>query len=128
MGNIVLIRPGTVMVILVAAGVGIAIFGWASGALEATQDASNQQRRDSISCTTLDISFAAEKSNSTHHEILVQPNQDVAAIAVTFSDGENVTKIVRDVKAQRLARVTAKIDGVRSISATASGCSRRFHH
>lgn len=121
-----MIKPGAVLIILLAAAVGVVVVNWASAMLDTTGNQSTEDRQSSIRCTTLNVDLQQEDLNSTHHSALFYPDQYVEAVAITFENGENVTKIATDVQAGSIRRVNAKIDNVSEVRAHVKGCSRIF--
>lgn len=124
--GVTLIKPGAVLIIILAASVGFVVFNWASGMLDATENQSAQNRQSSIRCSTLGMDLQTRKLNSTHYSASIYPDQFVEAVAVTFENGRNVTKIATNVQAGSVREITAQISEVSDIRAHVKGCSRVF--
>lgn len=121
-----MIKPGSVIIILLAAAIGFVIFDWASVMLDTTGNQSTEQREDSIQCSTLKLRFKSGELNETHYYASVQPDQALEAVAITFEGDRNVTRIITDAPAGSIEEVRVKMEGVSGTRANVKGCSRVF--
>lgn len=126
MAENVFIRPGTVLIVLIAAAIGLVVVNWSQALLDRTGESSDQGS-SAIECTTLDVNFASQENNGTHHTVFLQLNKDAEAVAVTFEgEDENVTRLVNDPAPGSISGVTAPLSTVNEIKANVKGCSRIF--
>jgi len=127
MGANSLLRPGTLFVMVLAVGVGFAVFGWTGDILEDTEKGPAEQSSRAVECSKLDVDFIGEDRNSTHQTIYVQADQDVQTMAVIFyGEEKNITRLVDYGPATSVSEISASVPDAEDIEVQVQGCSRTF--
>ncbi len=126
-GDSLLVKPGTILLILMIAGVGIALFTWAAEGIRTTGEETIEQRDAAITCSTLDLNFVDRRQNETHYTVFIQLSQSAEAALVNFqSETMNVSKVVSEPEAGEVKQVSVPMTNVTDVSAYVRGCSRKF--
>lgn len=123
----VLIRPGALLIFLIAAIIGMAIFNWSGNMLDRTGEISENQRQEALECSTLEVNFVDSNRDSGNFTVFFQVNKDVEAVAVTLQGEEkNATRVIEDPGKGAIYPATAELDRLKSVKAVVEGCKRVF--
>lgn len=124
-----LIKPGSLLVLLVAGLIIWGMFGWFQQNLASTVNNTETQREDAVRCSSLSLAFRSVSSNSTHTTAMFEANQDLQGLYVEFAgDNQNVSRVTRNLQAGELGRVSAPLPEYRLVTAQVPDCDRVFEH
>ncbi|MFB6291875.1 MAG: hypothetical protein ABEI58_00610 [Candidatus Nanohaloarchaea archaeon] len=127
LGDRLLVKPGTILLIIMIAGIGIALFTWAAEGIRSSSKKSLEQQDAAITCSTLDLDFVDRKHNETHYTVFVQSSQSADAVLVHFrSQSRNVSAIIEDPRAGEVRSVSVPLENVTDVFAYVKGCNRKF--
>lgn len=122
-----LMKPGTVLIFLVATVVGMSIFNWSGAVLDRAGNSSEKQRNQAVKCSNLELEFVNSKTESGNFTVFFQVNRDVEAAAVTFySNGNKSTEVVESISRGATASATTGLTEVEKVEAVLAGCDRVF--
>jgi len=125
MGNF-LIRPGTLLLILVIGLVLFGLFNWASDTFSQTEEQSLENQENAIRCSNLNIDIIEGSRNSTHEVVYIQANQPIDSLLVEFEGSGNHTELIENVEKSSIVEASAPMETVKRVRVRVSGCNRVF--
>ena len=112
----------SVVMILIGALIFAAALTWTYERFEDLQNETTEASSDLVSCSELNIRFVDQIQNETHYTVYFQSNRPVEELLIEFNGASVQSKIVEDIKTNKIHSSTVRMTNVDEINAEAREC------
>lgn len=119
-------RPGMIAIILFSAGIGILILSWTGNIFDSVGQKQVDESKNVVKCGTLNVYFSDKRLGENASGVSVSVDEDVEALAVTFSGSENFSRVVDDPESGKVYDLEVESGRVDDVKAKVKGCDRVF--